>query len=108
LRIFKYIFLLLSLIVFFSCDEEEQVFTKEAILKWQGDYAVDGCGFFLEINKKEYKPENEDFLGDEFKTGEDISVIVKFKYSEKKITYACGWMDQLRTDGIKIISIEKI
>ena len=40
---------------------------------------------------KEYKPENEDFIGDEFKTGEDISVIVKFKYLEKKVTYVCGW-----------------
>ena len=109
MKIYKYIFLLFPLFIFISCsDSEEKIYTKEAVLKWQGNYASDGCGFFLEIDDKEYKPENEDFIGDEFKTGEDISVIVKFKYLEKKVTYVCGWTGQLQTDGVKIISIEKI
>jgi hypothetical protein len=108
MKINKYIFLLMPLLIFISCNETEEVYTKEAILKWQGYYAADGCGFFVEIDNKEYKPENEDFIGDEFQISGDISVIVKFKYSEKKVTYLCGWTGQLQSDGIKIISIEKI
>lgn len=108
MKINKYDFLLLPLLIFISCDKGEEVYTKEAILKWQGDYATDGRGYFLEIDHKEYKPENEDFLGDEFKSDEDISVIVKFRYSEEKITYWCGWAGQLQIYGVKIISIEKI
>jgi len=90
LKTYKYVFLFLPLFTPISCNEAaEEVYTKEAILKWQGYYAADGCGFFVEIDNKEYKPENENFIGDEFKISGDISVIIKFKYSEEKITYWC-------------------
>ena len=104
----KDIFLLLPLFIFISCDEGEKVYTKEATLKWTGDYAVDGCGFFLEIGKKEYKPENEDFIVAEFKVYEPVSVIVKFSYLEKKISYGCGLSGSIQIDGVKIITIERI
>jgi len=101
--------LLISLFIFISCNEtEKEVYTKEAILKWQGDYAVDGCGFFIEIDNEEYKPENEDFIGDEFKMSGNIPVIVKFKYTGEKVTYYCSRVSPLEADGIKLISIEKI
>jgi hypothetical protein len=96
------------LFTFNSCDEEEQVYTKEAILKWTGDYAVDGCGFFLKIDDKDYKPENENFISDEFKNFPNLSVLVKFIYLERKIPYGCGLTGPHQIAGIKIISIEKI
>ena len=35
---------------------------SDAVLTWTGDYAVDGCGFFITINNHEYKPENESVI----------------------------------------------
>jgi len=108
MRIYKYIFLLLLLFAFISCDEEEQVYTKEAVLKWQGYYAADGCGFFLEIDNKEYKPENENIINDEFKVSDSTLVLVTFECLREKIEYWCGWSGQLQMEGIKIKSIEKL
>jgi hypothetical protein len=33
---------------------------------------------------------------------------VEEEHLEQKITYWCGWTGQLQTDGIEIMSIEKI
>ena len=113
MKTFKYFFLLILLLTVSSCSENvinnaDQVITKKANLIWQGDYAVDGCGFFFEIDGKLYKPENENFIGSEFKTSGSTTVELKFVYSEKKVEYTCGFAKPLNVDGIKVISVKKI
>ncbi|RPI72012.1 MAG: hypothetical protein EHM47_09075 [Ignavibacteriales bacterium] len=92
-----------------SCNKEEELYTKEALISWTGDYAADGCGFYLTIDAKTYKPENENIIGDEFKSFDSsIKVLLKFNYLDKKVIYWCGFTGQQEMDGLKIISIEKL
>jgi hypothetical protein len=63
--------LLLLVIIFFSCQKDDyQYLEKEAIIKWKGAYEVDGCGFFIVVDNKEYKPENENKIDAKYKSGE--------------------------------------
>ena len=107
---FKYWMLILSVFLLNGCDlfeGENQILTKEALLIWSGDYAVDGCGFSLEFDNKKYKPENEDIIPSDFKNNSQIKVKIRFKYLHKEIEYYCGF--QIVTDeGIEIIKISKI
>ena len=94
----------------FSCNKNssnEEYGKKEAILIWTGDYAVDGCGFFLQINNHKYKPENESIIDNSFKTGSTL-VIAEYQILNKQISSACGDLPYATlTDGIRIISITK-
>jgi len=102
----KYYFLFLFFISFISCNDDEQIQTKEAKLEWQGEYAVDGCGFFVEIDGKKYKPENENIIGNELKTSDQLLVLIKFEYLNREIEYHCG-LQLHKIEAIKIISIVK-
>lgn len=101
--------------LFLSCETEEEflsndkIYLKQAILNWEGDYSYDGCGFFIEFDNKTYKPENEKIIGKEFKSNEQMLVLMEFKFLDEPVSYVCG--DFYRTkqiDGIKIISIKLI
>ncbi len=98
-----------SLIFFQSCKEhdEDKVVSEEAILFWGGDHAVDGCWFTVEINGNVYKPENEDFISDEYKVHPPTTVIITFEYLNRDIEYFCGMLPT-KNKGIKIISISKL
>ncbi len=104
----KYFFLFVIVVNVFSCSDEEEVYSKQALLIWQGPYAADGCGFFIKIDDKEYKPDNENFIGDEFKQADSTDVNVKFSFTEDKIVYYCGRGGQFHIDGIHVITIDKI
>ncbi len=105
----------ISLMLFNSCGEKEgglsggSIYFKQAMLKWEGDYSYDGCGFFIEIEGKTYKAENENIIGEEFKSKHQMLVLLEFKFLDETVSYICG--DFYRTkqiDGIKIISIKLI
>lgn len=106
------IFLLFTAILSISCkstvEPENEIVTKEAIVIWEGDYAVDGCGFSFEIDSEKYKPKNEDFISDEFKKEPQTQVKIQFIYLNKQIEYYCGWSGIQKSDGIEIISISKL
>ena len=104
----KIFILLITASVFISCEDAQEIYRKEALLRWQGDYAADGCGFFLEIDDKDYKPDNENFIGDEYKIFDTTNVIAEFKYTENKVIYYCGFAGRQETEGINIISIKRI
>ena len=104
------IFLMFQSLIFFQgCKDEDSgsVVTEEALLIWGGDYAADGCGYTLEMNDKIYKPENEDFISDEYKIHPPTSVVRAFEYLNRDIEYFCG-MRPTKNEGIKIISIKKL
>ena len=81
-----------------------------AIVNWTGAYEVDGCGFFIKINNKEYKAVNEEIIGDEFRTFFDSSYAqLKYINLNTKIYYLCGDLPfEQKIDGIEILSIEKL
>ena len=107
--------ILTTVSLFTSCTQknmssENHSITTNAQLEWSGEYMVDGCGFKLIIDGKEYKPEDEAAIDESFKQSEE-SVDVKITYTEtgEMIDRRCGLSTQDRSmPGIRIISIERI
>ena len=96
--------------LFASCNKDQSDSTKfnKGILRWTGEYATCGCGFFISINEHDYKPENENNIDDRFKTYEKTQVIIEYEELNKQIEYWCGDSPYaFYVEGIKIISIIK-
>tara|TARA_R110002050_G_scaffold300621_3_gene471026 strand:+ start:1204 stop:1557 length:354 start_codon:yes stop_codon:yes gene_type:complete len=95
-----------------SCKKEtakfdSEVKTKTAILHYTRSYAVDGCGYFLDIDSKQYKPDNEEII-DTLGATEDVTVIVEFQYLENSIFTNCGDARKpLEHKGVHLISIKE-
>ncbi len=100
-------FLIVSLFVL-SCEEGNQVnYERSAILKWTGEFDVDGCGFFVEIDSINYKPENEEIIPPAFKKDSPLSVTVQYIDLLYEIEYSCGDLPEAqKVDAIKLISID--
>lgn len=78
-----------------------------AILRWTGDYAVDGCGFFILIGDQEYKPENESVIGDKYKTNDDMTVLIEYRILSERIEFSCGDLpNPLTREAIRIITLK--
>jgi len=107
----KFLFLIIVLGVCFSCEKKNEgdIFKETAILTWQGEIALDGCGFWVKINGKEYKPVNEDIIDVSYEiVGEKIRVEIEYKLLEKNVEYYCGLSNTPMNVGkIEIISIKK-
>ena len=116
----KYMVIILQFILLFSInckrdksitDRTEDQDIKKAIvtISWEGEYEVDGCGFFIFIENNKYKAINEDIIGDEFKTDTSSSAQIEYIDLHEKIDYYCGdapWSYEI--DGIEIITITKL
>lgn len=100
--------ILLSIIVLFisfSCQKRQIEY--EAILTWTGEYAVDGCGFFIELNGETYKPSDESKFGDEYKTVYPIIVQIEYELPGNELYYYCGDLPESQIKKtINIISIK--
>jgi len=91
----------------FSCEKDKDILKGDAILTW-GNPALDGCGFFIEINGKEYKPTNVYIIDKSYEEdGEKMRVKIKYKLLNEKIRYSCGPAVDAIGDGIELISIKK-
>ena len=96
-----------TILISHSCKKDSDYLKSEGLLTWAGEYEVDGCGFFLTISDHEYKPENESFIDESFKSGTN-RVIVEYQLLDKQIESACGDLPTAKlTDGIILISIKK-
>ena len=89
--------LILKLVPYFlmifilGCDEgNEVIYAPDAKLIWTGEYDVDGCGFFVEIDSVQYKPENEAILPPQYRTDEPLDVTVQYIDLLYEIEYYCG------------------
>ncbi|MEQ9440658.1 MAG: hypothetical protein RIG62_16525 [Cyclobacteriaceae bacterium] len=115
-----YLILTIAFLSFLGCQEEDMtadaetsgthLVTSEALLSWEGEYEVDGCGFFITIGDQTYKPKNEDFIGDSFKvsstTGTEVSVT--YEILDTAVERYCGDLPApLVTPGIKLFALEK-
>ena len=104
------IYVLLLLFIIVSCTSDKSPtnnsdhLVADATLTWQGSYAVDGCGFFVEINSKTYKPINERIIGSEFENSSPVTVRIEYLLLAEKVRYFCGMVEQ-EMDGIEIFSI---
>jgi hypothetical protein len=90
-------FILLSLMLLYSsCADDTNpadgtgTRIKNAVLEWHGDYAADGCGYFVILDDETYKPENEDAIGTQFRRAGSMNVIVKYTYENRMLAYYCG------------------
>lgn len=106
-RIFSpllFIVITVSLSFLTSCKKEEYK-TSNAIISWTGEYGLDGCGFFITIDHKKYKPQDESKIDDKFKTV-DQPIVIEYEIINKIIESWCGDLpESTKTDGVRIISI---
>ncbi len=93
-----------------TMQQENTSKTQEGQLEWTGEYMVDGCGFVLKIDGQDYKPEDENAIGEEFKIeGEPIPVRVTYTLTGETIDRRCGLATQSRAmPGIRIQTIERL
>ncbi len=111
----KIIFLTLtSISIFsFSCDDtllcpNMEEYHSNAILRWTGDYAIDGCGYIIIMDQVEYKPLNEDVIDPELKLDYDVKVKITYEIPHDEKEIACGMTKEpIYREGIQIISIKK-
>ena len=109
MKTLKNIIIILSLLLItLSCDEgNEVIYENNAKLIWTGEYEVDGCGFFIEIDSVEYKPENENIIPSAFKVNEPLSVTVQYIDLLYDIEYFCGDLPEgQKSRAIKLTSID--
>ena len=100
--------ILSSLLLLTSCEEEIVecliVETVDATLIWSGDYALDGCGFILQIGENEYKPSNEQDISASYKTSSPTRVEAKIINNNRTVN-TC--MTGAEMNSIKIVSLLK-
>ena len=105
-----FLIILLSLSVV-ACKNEvpdpQIVDYRKVTVVWNGDYQVDGCGFFVEIDSVRYKPTNEDFFDEAFRNASDNDSIVEMRYTDlrRAITSQCGEGFPYQINGIEVIAI---
>lgn len=109
MKYLKTLFFIVILVSFFTaCEEGNDVIVEpNAILIWTGEYDVDGCGFFIEIDSIKYKPENESILPPEYKTAEPLSVTIQYIDLLYDIEYSCGDLPEVqKSKAIKLTSLD--
>lgn len=90
----------------FSCDNQSPISTVDsdrqsevsAIVIYEGDPSVDGCGWLIQYDQKFYSPVN---LGSDFKV-DSLKVVLSYKVLES--TWDCGF----REPGYKQIEVLRI
>lgn len=88
---FKFFILIITVFSFYSCDEGNQIiYNNDAKLIWKGEYYDNGCGFFIEIDSVQYKPENEGVIPLGFKKSKPLNVTVQYIDLLYEIEYYCG------------------
>jgi hypothetical protein len=100
------VLLILSIGLFaFSCENQSPVDMDieaqnnvSALIVYEGDPAVDGCGWLIQRGQNFYSPVN---LDSDFKT-DSLKVVVSYKILES--SWNCGW----REPGYKQIEILNI
>ena len=92
---------LITLFIFSYCNKEvNETIKDEAIILYEGDPAVDGCGYFLSINEVKYKP--IELASDFSKDG----LIVNVEYQLLDNKWYCNWQEK-EYPLIKIVNISK-
>ncbi|TPE42127.1 hypothetical protein [Pontibacter mangrovi] len=107
----RHLFLpLLASIVFLcaGCKKEASdnpnIETVDATLHWTGEFAVDGCGFTLEIGNTTHKVINDDFIPDSFKDNTPVEVEAKIVNYHTLGRYCRSALD---INKVKVLELRK-
>lgn len=102
MKYLKLTYLLLTSLLLSSSCEKDSITTiqDKATILYEGDPAVDGCGYFLLIEENKFKPIE---LKSEFSV-EGLIVNVEYQLLDAK--WACNWQEN-KFNQIKIINISK-
>jgi hypothetical protein len=88
------------------------VLETTATLTWNGDYALDGCGYSIQIGENHYKPENESDIDESFKTEalfKGTSVKLTYSPGGRKMDVGCGMMaGTTLIDYVVVLAVEKL
>lgn len=90
-----------------ACQNNMNQTTSDATLRWTGMIAADGCGYFLDIDDKEYKPSNEEVIPESFQQNDSSPVRVTYEFVEEPLEYSCGMMPMRYISTIRIVDIKK-
>lgn len=101
--------LLASMVILGSCcnpdeDTNTSVETVDATLVWTGSYAVDGCGFMLQIGDTYHKPTNENDISSSYKENSPTEVEAKIINYHKTQRYCQA---DVEINTIKIVELRK-
>lgn len=89
--------------LFAGCDANTTHTDVSALVHWQGSYAVDGCGMFLEIDGEWYKPANEATIDTAF-YHDSLAVVIDYLHTDP-VDYTCGFAGLMTEDGIEVLNI---
>jgi len=93
--------LFITLLLLNSCRKDEiKTIIDEATIIYDGNPAVDGCGYFLSIKEVKYKPIE---LTSVFSVD---GLIVNVEYQLLDAQWSCNWQEN-KYNQIKIINISK-
>ncbi len=82
--------LVLLVFVTVGCEKskEENILKDDATIIYEGNPALDGCGYFIKIRNTKYKPIS---LLQNFKT-ENLKVKITYQILEDK--WSCNWQEK--------------
>lgn len=104
----KYLIVLVGLIsaAVVGCKKDDDLLERDALLLWEGEVAVDGCGFFVVVDGTKFKPTNEEIIPSSFKANDTTEVVVEYYDQNTQQAFACGLMQQSYS-VIELVSIEE-
>lgn len=82
-------YLLVIAVIFFSCAKDkccELQTENNAVVKWTGNVAADGCDWCIQINDMNYHPEK---VLDTAFMHDGLRVKISYELTNEKFT--CGW-----------------
>ena len=105
-------FLLLNftLLSLYSCSSniEQPTINSTGTLRWTGPLAADGCGFFVDIEGKEYKPSNEEVTPVSFMENNSSQVQIQYRVLKEPIEYSCGMLPVRHFRSIELVEVTKL
>ncbi|MFZ1255017.1 MAG: hypothetical protein WAR77_01630 [Saprospiraceae bacterium] len=100
----------ISMLIFLSCDAKEDcLHDLKAVVKirWTGDYAVDGCGYFIDIQNIGYKPINEDYIKNTYSILQDTIVHMRYFDLKNSKLVMCGFVQAKIYPTLEVLDIYK-
>ncbi len=102
------LFLGLSLFALTSCDKKDADVTPttDVTLRWDGDYALDGCGFIFVFKEgTERKATNEETIPDNFKSNTGTLVEIEYDGLDGSKIRRC--FSPIEFETLNLLSVKK-
>lgn len=99
---------ILLIVLWIGCSKKQPEPPYDvATITYTGAYAADGCGFWITIDEKRYKPNNESAIPDSFKTSSSHTITLHYHLEQVLEEYQCGFTaPQEDVPTLEVVSIE--